>query len=77
MSGESEQKHEKVICNRHYGRYFMQGHKDDIALADKISYIRAQYLNCNHHFIPALQRWYQKITEDSGRRSFIVLTKYT
>ena len=57
MSGESEQKHEKVICNRHYGRYFMQGHKDDITLADKISHIRAQYLNCNHHFIQALQGW--------------------
>ena len=57
MSGESEQKHEKVKCNRHYGRYFMQDHKDDITLADKISYKRFQYLDCNHHFIPGLQGW--------------------
>ena len=50
-------KHKKVKCNLHDGRYFMQDHKDDITLADKISYIRAQYRNCNHHFIPALQGW--------------------
>ena len=36
MSGKLSKKHKKVKCNRHYGRYFMQGHKDDITLAARL-----------------------------------------